>query len=485
MANVVILGGGMSGHTAALFARKKLGRAHNVTVVTPNSKWNWIPSNIWVGVGLMKPKQVTFELAPVYKKKNIIYEQAKAVSIHPDGNGKHASPFVTIEYTSKEKNGQTAEIEYDYLINATGPKLKFEATPGLGPDDNSLSVCTADHAEHASNVLSEKIDRMKKGEKQRFLIGTGNGMCTCQGAAFEYLFNVEYELNKHGVRDMADITYISNESMLGDFGVGGLHIKRGGYITHSKIFAESLFAERGIDWITSAHIFNVDKDKVEYELLDGTKHDFGFDFTMLIPPFSGVGLKTFNQNDEDITGELFAPNGFMFVDAEYTSKPFEDWKASDWPKTYQNPKWKNIFAAGIAFAPPHPISKPMKSPNGTPISPTPPRTGMPSSMIGKATALSICDMILGKTEEPTHTASMTQIGAACVASAGNSLFRGSAVAMTMFPIVHDFEKYPEYGRDIRYSFGEIGLSSHWIKILLHHGFIYKAKANPFWFIIPE
>jgi len=485
MANVLILGGGISGHTAALFAKKRLGRAHNVTVVTPNSKWNWIPSNIWVGVGLMKPKQVTFELAPVYKKKNIIYKQAKAVSIHPDGNNKHTSPFVTIEYTSKEKAGQIAEIEYDYLINASGTKLKFKATPGLGPDKNSLSVCTADHAVHASDVFFEKIDRNKKGEIQKFLIGTGNCMCTCQGAAFEYLFNVEYELNKHCVRDMADITYISNESMLGDFGVGGLHIRRGGYITHSKTFAESLFAERGIDWITSAHIFNVEKDKVEYELLDGTKHEHGFDFTMLIPPFSGVGLKAFGKSDEDITGELFAANGFMFVDADYTAKPFEEWKAGDWPRTYQNPKWKNIFAAGIAFAPPHAISKPMKSPNGTPISPTPPRTGMPSAMIGKATALSICDMILGKAQKPLYTASMTKIGAACIASAGNSLIGGSAVAMTMFPIVHDFEKYPEYGRDIRYSFGEIGLGSHWIKILLHHGFIYKAKANPLWYVIPE
>jgi sulfide:quinone oxidoreductase len=37
---------------------------------------------------------------------------------------------------------------------------------------------------------------MKAGERQKILIGTGHGMCTCQGAAFEYIFNVEHELKK-------------------------------------------------------------------------------------------------------------------------------------------------------------------------------------------------------------------------------------------------------------------------------------------------
>ncbi len=118
-----------------------------------------------------------------------------------------------------------------------------------------------------------------------------------------------------------------------------------------------------------------------------------FDFAMLIPPLSGVGLKAYDKKGEDITSKLFAPNGFMKVDADYSGKPYEEWKASDWPKTYQNPDYKNIFAAGIAFAPPHPISKPMKSKNGTNITPAPPRTGMPSGIIGKAVAHSVVDLI--------------------------------------------------------------------------------------------
>jgi len=484
MAKVVVLGAGVAGHTAVSFLKQRLGKKHEVIVVTPNSKYNWIPSNIWVGVGIMKPEDVTFELAPVYKKKNITYKQARAVDIHPEGGADEANPYVTIEYTEEGRSGETENVAYDYLINATGPKLNFSATPGLGPEGNSHSVCTWGHAVDAAVALKVSIEKMKKGERQKFLIGTGHGMATCQGAAFEYLFNIESELRQHGVRDMADMTWISNEYELGDFGMGGMHLKRGGYITHSKVFTESLFTERGVRWITRAHVIGVDPGKVCYETLTGEDYEEEFDFAMLIPPFSGVGLKGIDKSGQEITGDMFNPAGFMFVDGNYTAKPYEEWDAADWPRNYQSKGYPNIFAAGIAFAPPHPISKPMKSPAGTPIFPTPPRTGMPSAMIGKAVAMSIADMLEGA-KETTHTASMAEMGAACVASAGAGFFKGTAVSMTVFPIIPDYTRFPVYGRDMDYTTGEIGLAGHWIKYILHRLFIWKAKLKFGWSLIPE
>ncbi|WP_345992275.1 FAD-dependent oxidoreductase [Sulfurimonas sp. HSL-1716] len=489
MARLVVLGGGVAGHTAATFAAKWLGSEHEVVVVTPNAKWNWIPSNIWVGVGEMSKEDVTFDLAPVYQKAGINYKQAKAVSINPEGKEGSDKPFVTVEFTGQGKVGETEEVQYDYLINATGPKLNFAATPGLG-DANGLgeftvSVCTADHAVHANEEFQKTIEKMKKGERQKFLIGTGHGMCTCQGAAFEYIFNIEHELRKAGVRDMADLQWISNESFLGDFGVGGLHMKAMGFAVSSRIFAESLFAERNVEWTIGAHVNKVEKGKAHYELLDGSMGEHEFDFAMLIPPFAGVGIKAYDKAGEDITATVFAPNGFMKVDANYAAGAYENWKASDWPRTYQNPTYKNMFAAGIAFAPPHGISKPMSSPNGTPINPTPPRTGMPSGIIGKAVAHSVCDLMTKGESAHLHEASMAEMGAACVASAGKGIFTGTAAAMTIYPVVPDFEKYPGTGRDTDYTFGEIGLAGHWIKHILHHLFIYKAKLNPGWTLIPE
>ncbi len=485
MAQVVILGAGISGHTAALFLRKWLGKDHKVVVVSPNAEYNWIPSNIWVGVGLLRPEQVLFPLAPVYRRAGIDFRQARAVALHPEGAAEHSQPYVDVEWTASGKTGTKESVDYDFLVNATGPKLNFGATDGMGPEKNSFSVCTPGHAAEAATQFREMIERMKKGERKRFVIGTGHGSCTCQGAAFEYVVNLEFELRAHGVRDRAEIVYLSNEYEIGDFGMGGLHIRRGGYITPSKIFTESLFAERGVDWITRAHVKNVEMGKAHYETLFGDEREISFDMAMLLPPFSGVGLKAFNRTGEDVTASVFAPNGFMRVDADYEKKPFEQWSAKDWPRYYQSPAYGNLFAAGIAFAPPHAISQPRFSPNGTPISAAPPRTGMPSAMIGKAVAQSIVDMIRQGDATPTHTASMTEMGAACVASAGNNPFTGTAASMTVFPIVPDYDRYPEYGRDVDYTFGEIGLAGHWIKIILHHLFLYKARMHPGWWLIPE
>ena len=481
MTRVVVLGAGISGHTAAAFARKWLGRGDTVTVVSPKPDYNWVPSNIWVGVGLMQPAQVTFPLAPVYERHGIEFVQAAAREIHPEGDGSDSTPYVTVEPAAP---GDAARIPYDFLINATGPRLRFDKTEGLGPEGNSLSVCTPEHAAQTAAALDELVERMRRGERKRFLVGVGHGTCTCEGAAFEYVVNLEFELRARKVRDRAEIMWITNEYELGDFGMGGMHLKRGGYVTPSSIFNASLFAERGIDWITRAHVHSVEPDRVRYETLDGAEGEQEFDFAMLLPPFSGVGLKAYGRDGGDITERLFLPNEFMRVDADYTAKPFEEWKAADWPRTYQSPEYPNVFAAGIAFAPPHAISRPHASPNGTVIAPAPPRTGMPSAMIAKAVARSVVDMI-GGAESPTHTASMAEMGAACVASAGANPFTGTAASMTVFPVVPDFERYPDFGRDIDRTFGEIGLAGHWIKILLHHLFLYKARLRPGWRLIPE
>jgi sulfide:quinone oxidoreductase len=485
MSRIVILGAGISGHTVARCLSLWLGKQHEIVVVSPNAKWNWIPSNIWVGVGHMTEKDVSFDLARIYRKTRVSFRQAKALSINPEGDSASASPFVSIEYTDAARAGERENIAYDYLVNATGPKLNFGATEGLGPDHgHTVSVCTVAHAMEANEKLQENIRAMRAGQHRTFVVGTGHGTCTCQGAAFEYIYNVDHEVREAGVRDKATILWLSNEYELGDFGMGGVHIPRGGYVTNAKTFAESLMVERDIEWITRAHVTKIEAGKIHYECLDGSFHVQEFDFSMLIPPLSGVGLKAFDKTGGDITSQLFNPSGFMKVDGDYTSRPYLEWSAKDWPRTYQTPKYRNIFAVGIAFAPPHLISKPMQSPNGTPINPTPPRTGMPSAAMAKAVAGSIRDMLNGA-ESPTKTASMAEMGAACVASTGWGVIAGTAVTMIVFPVVPDFERYPDHGRNDSLTSGEIGLAGHWMKHLLHYAFIYQAKMLPGWSVLPH
>lgn len=466
--------------------RKKLGKEHEVLVVSPTHNYQWFPSNIWVGTGKMKAKDVIFPLEPLYKRKGIGYKQAKAVSFHPEGNAEENKGFVKVEYVYGEKLGTQEIVNYDYLINATGPKLAFDLTEGLLPATNKVySVCTYDHAAHASEALQKLINDIKNSDKKvKILIGTGHAKATCQGAAFEYILNVEKELVNFGVRDKVEVTWISNEYELGDFGMDGMLLDYGGINMRSKDLIEMVFEDRGINWILGAAVTKVEDGILYYENLDGEYRTETFDFGMLIPAFSGHGFKAFDKNDIEITEKLF--KGFMIVDADYTARPYEEWTVQDWPETYQNPSYKNIFAPGIAFAPPHSISKPRKSKNGTDITPSPPRTGMPSGITAKLVADNIIDSIKCGKESLHHKGSMGNMGAACIASAGFGITKGSGVSITTYPIVPDYVKYPNTsGRDINKTFGDIGLAGHWVKLSLHYAFIWKAKMRPFWWLIPE
>lgn len=82
MSKVVVLGAGIAGHTAAAHLRRKLSKEHQVVVVSPNRNYQWVPSNIWVGIGRMKAEEIYFPLEPLYKKKDIGYIRAKVVSFH-------------------------------------------------------------------------------------------------------------------------------------------------------------------------------------------------------------------------------------------------------------------------------------------------------------------------------------------------------------------------------------------------------------------
>lgn len=486
MSKIVILGAGIAGHTAAAHLRRMLSKEHEIRVVSPNRNYQWVPSNIWVGVGRMKAKDVIFPLIPLYKKKGIGYTQAKVVSFHPEGDLLEEHPFVSVEHLYGDMAGKQEKVTYDYLINATGPKLAFDLTEGLIPGTNkAYSVCTYDHAEHAWQGLKELIATLKKtNNKAKILIGTGHAKATCQGAAFEYILNVEQELTRNKVRDQVEITWISNEYQLGDFGMDGMLMSVGGKPMLSNELVEMVFLDRGIKWILGAGVSKVEEGKVHYENLEGEFKVEEFDFAMLIPAFSGHGFKAFDKFNKDITDKLF--KGFMIVDADYTPRPYEEWTVQDWPETYQNPSYPTIFAPGIAFAPPHSMSKPRKSNNGTDIFPSPPRTGMPSGITAKLVADNIIDSIKYGKVSLHHKGSMGNMGAACIASSGFGMLKGSGISITTFPIVPDYKKYPNSsGRDLNKTFGALGLAGHWVKLTLHYAFMYKAKMKPFWWLIPE
>ena len=480
MAKVIVIGAGFAGHTAALYLGDALGKDHDITVVSNRDLFSFIPSWVWVAVGHMKLEKTQFPLKPVYDKLNINFVHAKATEIYPD----EGDQFVTVEM--RDGSNQTRQLDYDYLVVATGPKLDFAATPGLGPDDGyTYSICTGPHAVETAEKYQKMVERAKAGEKLTFVIGTGHGAATCQGAAFEFISNVHKDLVKQKVRENITLKYLSNEPEPGDFGVRGLVVRQGKETLSSAEFISAIFEEYGIEDMTGRAVSKVDAEKIYWEDMDGNYGDTAYDFAMLIPKFAGQPFKFVGKDGDDISEKLANKAGFILVDGVYGLPNDELVETPEaWPAVYQNPDYQNVFAAGISFAPPGPISIPHKTLNGTAISPAPPRTGMVSGIIGRIVAMNIIDLV--KEGRMTHSERMTEMFAACIASMGDSLWDGSAATIIMYPVVPDLHRYPDQsGRDMFVTHMEMGTAGAWMKRMIHETFIHKFKARPGWKIIPE
>ncbi|HET9029135.1 MAG TPA: FAD-dependent oxidoreductase [Candidatus Aquilonibacter sp.] len=471
--SVVILGAGFAGHTAALHLSEWVKESADVTVVSPRNRFTWFPSLIWVGTGTMPEDEVYFELAPVYEKIGVKYVDGRATVIDT------AKRIVTVE----SETGTTT-VSYDFLINATGPYLNFQATPGLGPQhDTTRSVCSVEHAVDARDHYLEIVKDLKAGKKRRLIVGVGHPAATCEGAAFEYLMNVDADLRRRGLRENAELVWLTNEHDPGDFGVDGIEAKKNGRVVTGAAMVRMLLDEAGIKTVLGAGVTKVEGETLTYAQVGADPKSLQYDFAMLIPQFRGIPLRYIDGEANDITEKMTMPNGFMRVDADYEAKPYESYRAADWPALYRSPLFDNIYAAGIAFAPPHPMSKGWKSNDGVPIVAMAPRTGMASGIMGRTVAANIRDQLEGK--PPAHHARMSEMPAACIASMGKSLWNGSAASILMIPVARDFEKYPEYGRDLSLCDLDVGLGGAWTKRMLHSVFMWKLQAKPGWQMIPE
>jgi sulfide:quinone oxidoreductase len=305
MARIVVLGGSFGGLTAAFELKRLLGKQADVTVVSEDNRFVFLPSLPWLIMGWRRPEDITLNVADILRSKGIQFIHEAAIQVDPD--------------SSKVKTA-TKEIPYDYLVISTGPFLSFDEIPGLGPD-KGFTDCTFD-LDHA--VMTGKTWRKIIETPGPIVIGSAQ-MVSCFGPSYELAFEMDAELRRMKMRHKVPIIYLTSEPYLGHMGVGGLG--------NSKRFFEDEFAERDIKSVTSQAIEEVTPGEIK--LKDGTK--IPFKLAMIAPPFKGVSA----------VAPLGNPRGFIPVD-----------------NNYRHTKHKNIFAIGVAMAIAPPEQTPV--PTGVP-----------------------------------------------------------------------------------------------------------------------
>ena len=359
MAHVVVLGAGLGGVVMAYEMKDQLRPGDRLTVVTKDPKYHFVPSNPWIPVRWRQREDIQIDLAPTFAKRGIDFKAVPATRVHPDQN--------------KIELADGSEIDYDFLIIATGPELAFDEIEGFGPDGNTQSICHIDHAEKAAVAFDEFCK--KPGP---IITGAVQG-ASCFGPAYEFTFILDTELRRRKIRDKVPMTFVTAEPYVGHLGLDG--------VGDTKGLLESAMREKHIKWLTSTRVKKVEPGMMIAEEVaeDGSvkaTRELPFGFSMMLPAFRGIGAV------RGVEG-LVNPRGFIVVD-----------------KHQANPKFRNVFSVGVCVAIP-------------PMGPTPvpcgvPKTGFMIESMVTATALNIGQILRGG--ESSHEATWNAV---CLADFGD------------------------------------------------------------------
>ena len=230
---IVVLGGSFAGLSAAFKLKRELGDQAEVTVVSRDPRFVFIPSLIWVVPGWRKPGQISFDLGPALRRRGIGFTLATAARILPAEN-----KLVTDQ----------GEVGYDYLLIATGPKYDWAVVPNFGPADGTTwSVCNLPHAMEAAKAWLDFVQ-----DPGPVVIGSTQG-ASCFGAEYEVAFNIDRALRQAKIRRQAPLTFFTAEPFLGHFGIGGM---RGG-----ETMLKGYFKMLGIEAIANVSTTAVEKGR--------------------------------------------------------------------------------------------------------------------------------------------------------------------------------------------------------------------------------
>ena len=360
MSHIVILGAGIGGMPMAYEMRELARPGDKVTVISNNPKFHFVPSNPWVAVNWRKRDDIEIDIAPALARKNIEFIGVGAKRVHPDKN--------------QVELDDGRNIDYDFLVIATGPRLAFEEVEGLGPDGHTHSICHVDHAVEAEKGWQEFVKN-----PGHVVVGAVQ-MASCYGPAYEFAMIMDTDLRKRKIRDKVPMTFVTAEPYIGHLGLGG--------VGDSKGLMESVMRDRHIKWICNAKTTKVEAGKmyVTEHNDDGTpkkEHVLEFKYSMMLPAFKGIDAVF------GIEG-LTNPRGFILID------PYQ-----------RNPKFKNIYSVGVCVAIP-PVE-------ATPVPTGAPKTGYMIESMVSATAHNIRDQLDGK--EPTTKATWNAV---CLADFGDN-----------------------------------------------------------------
>lgn len=251
MANILILGGGFGGSTAAEQMTEALGGRHRITLVSRHDRFTFYPALVRLAFGEVETEKITFDLAKKMRLLGARFVQGEALNINPQSK--------RVKIAGDDFNG---EISYDYLLVAVGRRLATEKIGGF--------------FEHSHHLLGVKAALKFRKAVERFTEGHAVvGLCpearlpvpVCE-TAFALARRFGQEIAKEKIR----VSVVFPESIKEAFGGAGLHEELTEAFEKHSIRVITDFA---VKEFTADHIVSDRGERIAYDL------------PVFVPPFRG------------------------------------------------------------------------------------------------------------------------------------------------------------------------------------------------------
>ena len=144
---VVVVGGSFGGINAAYELRRRLLRNAEITVISRDAAFTFMPSLLWVIMGWRDPSRLQVPLDGPLQRRRIRFVQGEVKELDPHRG---------------EVRTSSASFPYDALILCPGAELDHAAVPAIDPMSGYVhSTFTVDEAVRARNAWRKYWRRIR------------------------------------------------------------------------------------------------------------------------------------------------------------------------------------------------------------------------------------------------------------------------------------------------------------------------------------
>jgi len=324
---IVILGGGAGGIMAMAHLRKNLSNP-DITIVAPNEVHLYQPGQVFIAAGVYEGSDIEMSNNDfIPDDVNWIKDEAK--TIDADNNK------ITL------RSGD--ELEYDYLVVATGIQYHYEKIEGLTKEDigkngiSSVYLSDLEKGTHEGGEMTWKwFNDLKQaaadGKKPRAIFTQPDTAIKCGGAPQKILYLAADYLREAGLS--ANYTFCTNTGALFSLPNVAEALAQNqktyeGMETKFKHVLIKVDVEKKL--VTFAHAYQVQGEWDEdFEMYDTTDHyeevELEYDFLHVVPPMGPVDA----VRDSQLGWQKGTAKGWLEVDKE----------------SLQHRRYKNVFGIG-------------------------------------------------------------------------------------------------------------------------------------------